>query len=642
MFSPPKRRKTSDITAVAVGAPDFVAPHNETRSPHRPSFQSPTRSSLAKSHPEVLQRALSRSPGRRPASRESQEGYPEQSNSRSVGLRDRKALRPSLGGTSSPLKAPQVSSGTPTLSPSKSLGGIQSFSKPPRRLSRKILPTDFTFGSPVGKRAQPVEQDLSNTPEGQLALELGSATRESSREEPMDTNLDVGFMDGDPLEPDLPPTPTQLGLEKAPDRPRGLLSSSPSTRHEKRVRRRTADVLKGSPLKSLNFYPPAPDEGPDDKGSSQEAPSTAVSGKRRMRNNLLAELRKLREDVSDLTKWTEKVESDENLEDDSRELDKILKLLLEESSYMNRPVPRRAPVPVSSLLSTLLPFSINLPRPSRPISPLPTNPFALENAQYSPYLTLFAPLTLRTHTSRLSASQTNSLLETHTLTFTAPSPFPSNLYNVSVVYGTNPETQSLISLSVSTGAGSKKRKVPEPLRRWVDSRLSNPLLKLDVTTVCWGINRFWEVSLARAQLWARVEHKYGKIASSRREIDAVSEPQSGIVTLSGLKRLIPHLERSTMLVMPNSSSAAPQVLLSNPLTMEEWTGEPQIQPELSVSASGIKGAPNKNIDQEAKKLFHALLREEGSATSHTVGEGIHVDAILRATEGALGALFGGC
>lgn len=140
----------------------------------------------------------------------------------------------------------------------------------------------------------------------------------------MDTDLDVGFMDGDSLEPELPPTPTQLGLEKAPDRPRGLLSSSPSTKHEKRMRRRTADVLQGSPLKSLRFYPPAPDEGPDDEGLSQEESSAAVSEKRKTRKNLLVELRKLKEDVSDLTKWTEKIESDTNLEDDSRELDKIL------------------------------------------------------------------------------------------------------------------------------------------------------------------------------------------------------------------------------------------------------------------------------------------------------------------------------
>lgn len=317
MFSPPKRRKTSETTGVAVGAPESLAPHDETRSPDRPSFQSPTRSSLAKSHPEVLQRALSRSPTRRPASRGSQNDRFEQSNSRSLGLRDRKALRPSLGG-SSPLKL-----GTPTLSPSKNLSGIQSFSKPPRRLSRKILPTDFTFGTPVRKQTQAAEQDQSNTAEIQLAQELGSAAKEEAKGEMEDVEQDGGFINEDPLEPELPPTPTQLGLEKAPDRRRGLLSSSPSTRHERLMRRRTADAVQGSPLKTLKSSRLGPDEVPDEYPPQDEISARTLE-KQQIRRNLLVELQRLRDDVSDLTMWTGKIESNANLEDDPRELDKLL------------------------------------------------------------------------------------------------------------------------------------------------------------------------------------------------------------------------------------------------------------------------------------------------------------------------------
>lgn len=635
MDSPPKRRKTSETTGVAVGASQSFAPRDVTRSSARPSFQSPTRSSLAKSHPDVLERALSRSPSRRSTSRGSQGGRPEQPESRIVGLRDRKALRPSLG-PSSPLKAPRASVDAPTLSPSRRSSGIQAFSKPARRLSKKILPGDFTFESPVRKQVPPTEQD---TPESQLARELGSATKESEFEE--DMALDNPFVDEDPLEPDLPPTPTQLGLEKAPDRPMRPLSSSPTTRHEKRMKRRTVENFQSSPLKSLKFQDPNTEESSDNEDLALDEVSPAVLEKQKLRKSLAAELRRLKDDVKELTKWTGKVESDANLTSDKKELNKFLTLLSEESSHINLPAPKKTPAPVSSLLSTLLPFSANIAHQTRETSPLPTNPFALRESPQSPsYLKVFAPLALRAHTSRTS-SQTAGLIEIHTLEYTAPSPFPSSLFHVSVVYETNPEAHSLTSLSVSTGNDSKKRRVPEDLRQWIDSRLANPLLKLDVATLCWGINRYWEASVSRAQLWAQIEQKHGNGTSARGRKD-FPESRDGAITLSELRRLVPHLERSTMVIKSKSKSSGGgiHVLLSNALVMEDWTGEPQLRPELSVSVSGGIGGSSRKIDNEAKKLFYGLLHQEGVASTKGVTGTVHINAILRATNGALGALFG--
>ncbi|KAJ5300599.1 Ubiquitin-conjugating enzyme [Penicillium atrosanguineum] len=635
MDSPPKRRKTGENTAVAVGVSQSLAPREGTRPSGRPSFQSPTRSSLAKSHPDVLERALSRSPTRRPTSRGSQRGRSEQPDPRAVGLRDRKALRPSLG-PSSPLKAPRATVDAPTLSPSRRASGIEAFSKPARRLSKKILPGDFTFGSPVRKELAPPEQD---TPESQLARELGSATNEPEDEGDADIGIDNPFDDEDPLEPELPPTPTQLGLEKAPDRPMGPLSSSPTARHEKMVKRRTVEHFHPSPLKSLKFQNPSTEESTDDESVVQDELTPAILEKQKLRKSLSAELRSLKDDVEELTKWTEKVESDANLTGNTKALGKFLTLLAEESSHINLPAPRKAPVPVSSLLSTLLPFSANIPRQTRETSPLPTNPFALKESSQSPlYLTVFAPLALRAHITR-TLSETSGFTETHTLSFTAPSPFPSSLFNVSVVYETHPETHSLTSLSVPTDNDSKQRKVPECLRQWIDSRLANPLLKLDVATLCWGINRYWEASVSRAQLWAQIEQKHGKETSARGRKD-LPGPQDGVITVSELWRLVPHLERSTMVIKTKFSGASTHVLLSNTLVMDDWTGEPQLRPELSVSIPGGNGGSSKKINSEAKKLFHGLLHQEGVGRTKGVAGTVHINTISRATNGALGALFG--
>lgn len=45
------------------------------------------------------------------------------------------------------------------------------------------------------------------------------------------------------------------------------------------------------------------------------------------------------------------------------------------------------------------------------------------------------------------------------------------------------------------------------------------------------------------------------------------------------------------------------------------------------------------MEQEAKKLFYALLKGEQSGPADSVG-GVDADTVVRATEGVLGVLFG--
>ncbi|KAJ5571921.1 hypothetical protein N7535_005581 [Penicillium sp. DV-2018c] len=632
MDSPAKRRKTSETTGIPV-APELS--QNDAHRPRRPSYQSPTRASLARSNPDVLERALSRSPSRRLVGKDS-----VQPDIRNIGLRDRKALRPSLNASASPLIRPRASE-PPESSPNRRSSGIQAFSKPPRRISKRILPGDLVFGSPVPPQSKLPRPD---TPEGQLAQELGSATGEPD----MDMGADPGFMDEeDPLEPELPPTPTQLGLVKAPDR--RLLSSSPSKRPEKRSKQRTANPLLESPLKAVNFRSPSPQEM---ETASDLGVSAAVREKRKLRDKSTADLRRLEQEVAELETWAKTIESSPTLRNDTRGLDKFLALLIsEEANRTTLPVAPKAPKSISSLIATFLPFSANIPRPKRQTSPLPRNTFALqESSQSLPYLTAFAPLNLKTRTTR--SSNTEGLSETHTLTFSPPPPFPATLFNISVIYETDPETQSLTSLSAPTSTDTKKRKTPEALRHWIDTRLQNPLLKLDVATLCWGINRYWECAVSRARLWAHIDHKYGPRASasasaskSRQEETEAAPHSEGTITVSELRRLVPHLDRNVMVINSRSgsgsgsgsSASGPRVILSNELVLDEWTGEPRLRAEISVSVPGM----DRKIDLETRKLFYALLGDGGRLDTRGVGGGVRVDAVIRATEGALGALFGG-
>lgn len=80
-------------------------------------------------------------------------------------------------------------------------------------------------------------------------------------------------------------------------------------------------------------------------------------------------------------------------------------------------------------------------------------------------------------------------------------------------------------------------------------------------------------------------------------------------------------------------------LLSCTLTLDEWTSEPRLLPEISISASStVRG---EKVEQEAKKLFHTLLRGEREQSNLADGvEDIDADAIVRAVDGVVGVLFG--
>ncbi|OJJ33150.1 hypothetical protein ASPWEDRAFT_53189 [Aspergillus wentii DTO 134E9] len=616
--------------------PPTVQDDTQTRSHDRASFQSPMRASLARSHPEILARGISRSPTRT-ASKRNQSGQQEHPGSRVFGLRDRKALRPSLTSTASPMNGPRLSGGSPLLSPGR-LSNV--FAAPPRRVSRKIVPSDLNFGSPVARR-NTNELAHENTPEDQLASELDSATGAMGAH----GDLDHPSLHEVLEEPELPPTPTQLGLENPPGRPRGLLSSSPTSRHGKRSRRRTTDTLQPSPLKFKDAGFDLDDLSEFGLAANENLmPETALK-KQKLKRELSTEIRRLKDDIETLEGWSERISQPDGVtEPAGQDFGKLIAALAsEDRSHKAASGSRPSNAHISSLLSTLLPFATKAPRTTRQASPSPTNPFALqEPAQTKPYLTVFAPLALTAQSHEVSNSKSEALLETHNLTLASPPPFPPTFYNVSIVYETNPETQSINSIYVPTSSESAKTNIPEVLQRWVNARLENPLMKLDVSGLCWGINRYWEATISRAQIWLQIESNHSQLIAGRMpqpggSTDGLSH-QKGHPTISGLRRLVPHLERTTMLF---STTEKPiKLLISCALTIDEWTSEPQLTPEISVSISSLTDGTSSKIEQEAKKLFQGIINEyTGGATEGVVGTA-DVDAIVRATGGVIDTLFG--
>ena len=142
--------------------------------------------------------------------------------------------------------------------------------------SRRIAKSDLRASSPERLEADGDASDhvLSNET---FAVEASGATNsseanrslaETGNRQTLTTprrshGITFGMSIGEDGEPSLPSTPVQLGLEKPPQPPRGLSSSSP----RRRDRRKTGGVSKSSPLK--NGWDAAASSG---KGSPRQLP----------------------------------------------------------------------------------------------------------------------------------------------------------------------------------------------------------------------------------------------------------------------------------------------------------------------------------------------------------------------------------
>ena len=454
-----------------------------------------------------------------------------------------------------------------------------------------------------------------------------------------------------PEEPELPPTPTQLGLDPPPTaRPTGLLSSSsPSGRRT----RRTSDYFQSSSLVVENTAQIINGDGDQlGKTHKEELLGESVLKRQGVRDELSARKQRLKDSLSELEEMLESLgHSDGDV--DMERLKNIMCVVIRESIqtpclliflFLSR-LPEESQEssadtdpPLSSLISSLLPFSPfsseeqqpKLTRRTTSSSSTPTNTFALEeSSQAKPYLQLFAPLAIASQSSETSiAPDSSGLTQTTRLMLTSPPPFPPTLYKATITYKTDLLSQSLLSVSVS-----KESTIPKVLQNWIDTRLSNPLLKLDISTLSWGINRYWEAAVYRAQLWTRLEMEHLRLVHRPRTTQIINGSNQHPVL--DAKLLVPHFERTTMLFTSAAQEKSPKILLSCQITLDQWTGEPRLQPEISID-----NIPEPKIEHETKKLFWGLLDEKKVRSKTEAKEAKRKpDVVVRAMRGVLGVLF---
>ena len=253
--SPNKRRKTSPTTSIAVYAQGASHLQKQTQQDtdqrtkaRRASFLSPTKASLARFNPGLLPGGISAKFNRNQPSNDTtprprlnavalRTTTPHQRNDEQttlLGYQGRATRSSPLRATSAikdRLPAPRRRSQAPnrTISPTK------------QRSMRNTV--DLVAPASPPEDAKEMEDSAPPTVNEQLTKELRATIEVPDVSTVRSSILSLGRTQE--IEPELPLTPTQLGLESTPEPPKGLLYSSPS----RRARRRKGEVLKSSPLK---------------------------------------------------------------------------------------------------------------------------------------------------------------------------------------------------------------------------------------------------------------------------------------------------------------------------------------------------------------------------------------------------------
>jgi hypothetical protein len=332
-------------------------------------------------------------------------------------------------------------------------------------------------------------------------------------------------------EPELPPTPAQRGI------PDLVVTTPPTGIHDtpsKRARKNKAlaGKLKSSPLKPRDPPPeepskqvteaapqlkPEPEKVPKRRKSARFLlPEDPHASKKKARDDLLKELQQLQADVAlanvENERLRQRSESKKSGSGQPAKSDELLAMLLRATAPETAAKPK--PTSIFQSIGSFLPF-----RPRRrkhaqlPISdkPIPSHlPIALEDPL--PYLQAFTPLTFIStitilpsdHNSSESSNQDLDppIRQKHVIHASHPSGLFASRFSMTV----DTSTLSITSLDILRLDMNAETELGTFIRD--RARRDGPLGK-DVSTVCWAMGRWTEVSIQRARFWCAVENEFG-------------------------------------------------------------------------------------------------------------------------------------
>ncbi|KAI0390740.1 hypothetical protein F5Y17DRAFT_42548 [Xylariaceae sp. FL0594] len=539
--SAPKRRKTSPTTSVPTdGFNEPASSDSATRRSsrlNRPSFASPTKASLARSNPDVLQRRVSQrsspvkdSPSVRVSSQAPAASEPGSQHSENDG-RD-VAEAPAEGATT----------------PSRIAGGgtYRKSGRSPIKPSPRPLPPPSAE-----------EEELIDPFKG----------RRLRRSPPPGVLPRV-----EPEEPELPPTPTQKGLSdpssivtspagihntpsKRPRRSRALaakMNSSPLKQPPLRPPEFGTETVEKAPILRLNREP-LKNEPRRKRKKRLSHPSREIeevdplADKKALRDSLLAEVAQLEQDLKVTSRENERVYRSQRSRRSGIELpspEQQSRLFDVMSRHVLPPAKEEAPDtmqdwleaamnPIAFLpfgqggVTALPPFVMPSPESNKEAdTPMPVShhPISMTAEEELPYLQLFTPLTFTSSVTTLQLDDSGAdevLLQRHAISVASS---PPGLFAAAIDMTVNTKTLSVTDLAVPRLDPSAASELGPFLEKHMRGD-GNGAVTRNVSIMAWAMGEWVRLATRRAHFWYAVEHELG--------------------SSEGLVRCASHMRRST-------------------------------------------------------------------------------------------------
>ncbi|KAH6894505.1 hypothetical protein B0T10DRAFT_480633 [Thelonectria olida] len=526
--SAPKRRRTSPRTSLEIGATASPEEQATTTRHKRPSFASPTKASLARHNPQILERRRSQSPQKGPAtgSRAQQLAAeaPEESPSELLAKQlANSVLASELAGTD------ESEEPTPTEA------------RQARRSAEGLPSVGRTANRPIPRPLPPPGSDDEDNPF------LGRALRRSPLPDVLGGALPAGAIPDGP-EPELPPSvPDTISSTPA----RGIHSSPLSYRSK----RRTTSPKPHQPPAPENESGPSktnkqPMFGKKKERTQETAPTKAPTAsprktrvldsnaeKKKERDDLLREIEALKKDLGTAQRENERIRAMHQL---GRVLapsdpDGIVNLISRQSASL-RPEPKltASQILVKATMNPigLLPFG----KPQPPILVGPDeidessikshHPVQLTADEELPYLELFSPFSITSNLSVLPKEADEPLRQLHSIILRSRE-FPG-FFTSKVDLTVNAMDLTILDMDVAALEPAAKGELG-PFIDKVCSGDCNRTMQRNIGIVSWAMGEWVRVAVERAAFWCHL----GKRLGSR---DAVLEASEKMRAKKSRKR----------------------------------------------------------------------------------------------------------
>ncbi|KAF2396221.1 hypothetical protein EJ06DRAFT_585465 [Trichodelitschia bisporula] len=420
---------------------------------------------------------------------------------------------------------------------------------------------------------------------GRDALEyvMGRAEREGDTVE-RGRNADEDMEDVPDLEPDddLPETPEklrrQMDMQDPP--PRGVYYASPSQRQKGKGKA----VMRDEPTPE-----PEDEELPDANAGANDAvapiqaekpaePDPAVKEKEAERDKLRKERAALEAEVAEYEELL-------SMPDDEVPmwLEDYIKLINADAP------PQPTQPPLSTLLTSFLPFSLPAPSPPPTMSdPIPSN------SPLSPSLADLRAFTPFTITSTPHPPEGTS--QTHTITLISPASLFTTTLTLLITHPT-PQTPTLTTLTLP------------PLPRWVGISpfLSARAKARDINVLVHALGRWWDISLRRAAVWSTITTNHPALVVPPSPPGPESDSNVRVFRDYAARTLAPHLGQQRLVL----ARGAVQVAISWVLYCD-WVGD--VRSELDAEARvppGWHAADSRKGLERLGETFRGLVAEGG-------------------------------